>query len=100
MESERADETGEAKGFWSLVTLEGSQEPIASAATPVMLQRFADLLSPALARELLHPASVRLQRELIDPDAAEKISFTIAFFGMLSFVGCGRWGRRDSTSFT
>ena len=72
MESERADETGEAKGFWSLVTLEGSQEPIASAATPVMLQRFADLLSPALARELLHPASVRLQRELIDPDAAEK----------------------------
>ena len=36
-----------------------------------MLQRFVDLLSPALARELLRPAAKRLQCELVDPEAAD-----------------------------
>jgi len=72
LEKQRRDEAGEAKRFWSLVTLENGEQAITSAATPVMLQRFVDLLSPALARELLRPASAQLQRELIDPAAAEK----------------------------
>lgn len=59
-------------GFWSLVTLPEEASSAAAAATPEMLRRFSDLLSPALARELLRPAAANLRRELVDPAAADK----------------------------
>jgi len=59
-------------GFWSLVTLPEDASSAAAAATPEMLRLFADLLSPALARELLRPAVAKLGRELVDPATADK----------------------------
>jgi len=61
-----------AAKFWTLVTCPEAAELHVSAATPARLRRFADLLSPALARELLRPAAAKLKREWIDPELADK----------------------------
>lgn len=60
-----------AEKFWSFVASpENGKTEFAPA--PALLGRFADLLSPALARELLRPASAKLGRELIPATLANK----------------------------
>lgn len=64
--TERNGETG----FWRLVTR--PETASLAVATPELLRRFGDLLSPAFAREALCVAEARAGRPLLAPEAAEK----------------------------